>query len=119
MNVAIVGAGAMGCIFAAALVEGGADTVLVDVAAPVVDRINDEGIAIERGGLERRVAVSATSDPGTVGPVDVVLFFVKCYHSSAAARLAAPLVGSATLVATLQNGWGNGDTLSAAFPQSQ
>jgi 2-dehydropantoate 2-reductase len=109
----------MGCIFAAALADGGTDTILVDVAAPVVDRINANGVTIERGGEERRVMIPATSDAGAVGQVDAVLLFVKCYHSQAAAQLAKPLVSPATVVATLQNGWGNGDVLSAVFAPGQ
>ena len=119
MRVAVLGAGAMGCIVAAALVEGGAETVLIDVAAPVVERIREAGVVIERGGQERQVAIPATSEPQSVGPVDAVLLFVKCYHSRAAAELAAPLVSPATVVATLQNGWGNGDVLSAVFDPGQ
>ena len=42
MKIAVVGAGAMGAIFGARFVQGGHDTVLVDVAAPLVERINAE-----------------------------------------------------------------------------
>ena len=63
--------------------------------------------------------VPATVDPAEVGVVDAVIFFVKCYHSDAAASLAAPLVGPETVVATLQNGWGNGDVLARHFRPDQ
>jgi 2-dehydropantoate 2-reductase len=116
MKVAVVGAGAMGSIFGAGFAEGGHETVLVDVARPLVDAINADGITIDRKGEVRDVRVPATTDPGSVGPVDLVVFFVKCYHTEAAARSAAPLVGGSTLVASLQNGWGNGETLARAFP---
>jgi 2-dehydropantoate 2-reductase len=119
VRVAILGAGAMGGIVGAALVEGGADVTLVDVSQPLVERINERGVSIERGGETRVIAVPATLDPATLGTVDVVIFFVKCYHSEAAAALAAPLVGSDTTVATLQNGWGNGDVLARHFPPEQ
>jgi 2-dehydropantoate 2-reductase len=39
--------------------------------------------------------------------VDLVLVFVKCYHTEAAVRSAAPLIGPETAVLSLQNGWGN------------
>src|SRR4029453_19200559 len=46
-------------------------------------------------------------------------FCTKCYHPASAAELARPLVGGETVVASLQNGWGNGDVLAAAFPPEQ
>jgi len=51
--------------------------------------------------------------------VDAAVFFVKCYHTASAAELARPLVGPETTVASLQNGWGNGDVLSAVYPPEQ
>lgn len=115
MRIAVVGAGAMGGIIGATLTEGGADVTLADVAAPVVERINQHGLSIERGGATRTIRLPATLNPGEVGPVDLVLFFVKCYQTEAAAAFARPLVGNDTVVATLQNGWGNGDVLSRHF----
>jgi 2-dehydropantoate 2-reductase len=92
----------------------------VDVAAPVVEAINAEGVTIVRGEEETTTRVRATSDPATVaGPVDVVVFCVKCYHTEAAAELARPLVGADTVVASLQNGWGNGDVLAGVYPAEQ
>ena len=63
--------------------------------------------------------MQATTDPSQAGTVDVVVFFVKCYHTASATELARPLVGPDTVVASLQNGWGNGDVLAAAFPPEQ
>jgi 2-dehydropantoate 2-reductase len=119
MKIAVVGAGAMGSIFGARFVQGGHDVVLVDVVAPLVEKIASDGVAVVRGDEETVTRVPATSDPGSVGPVDLVVFCVKCYHTTSAAELARPLVGSETAVASLQNGWGNGDVLAAVYPPEQ
>jgi 2-dehydropantoate 2-reductase len=116
MKIAVVGAGAMGGIFGAGFSEGGHETVLVDVSQPLVDKINADGLTIDKKGEVRTVRVPATTDPGSVGPVDLVVFFVKCYHTEAAAQGARALVGDSTLVASLQNGWGNGETLARFYP---
>jgi len=109
----------MGGIVGATLAEGGADVTLIDVSEAVVERINRQGLTIERGGVERTLSIPATLEPADVGICDAVVFFVKCYHSVAAATLASSLVGPKTTVATLQNGWGNGDVLARHFPAEQ
>jgi 2-dehydropantoate 2-reductase len=105
----------MGSIFGARLHADGLDTVLVDVSAPLVEKINADGVAVVRGDEETVTRVPATSDPSSVGPVDLVVFFVKCYHTAVAAESARPLVGGGTVVASLQNGWGNGDVLASVY----
>ena len=119
MRIAVIGAGAMGSIFGVRFTQAGHETVLVDVAAPLVETINDVGISIVRGDEETTTRVPATSDPRTVGVVDVVVFCVKSYHTPSAAEFALPLVGPDTVVASLQNGWGNGDVLAATFSPEQ
>ncbi len=119
MRIAVVGAGAMGTIFGARFHEAGHDTVLLDVVQPLVEAINAAGVTVVRGEEERTVRVPATTDPATVGPCDLVVFFVKCYHTAQAAEGARPLVGPSTVVASLQNGWGNGDVLAAVYPPDQ
>ena len=119
MKIAVVGAGAMGSIFGARFHQAGHETVLVDVAQPLVDTINADGVTVVRGDDETVTRVPATTDPASVGPVDIVVFFTKCYHTSSAAEGARPLVGPDTVVASLQNGWGNGDVLAAAYPPGQ
>jgi 2-dehydropantoate 2-reductase len=84
-----------------------------------VEKLNADGVTIVRGDDRTTTSVTATTDPGSVGPVDAVVFFVKCYHTASATELARPLVGAETVVASLQNGWGNGDVLAAAFPPEQ
>ncbi len=119
MKIAVVGAGAMGSIFGARLHQAGHDTVLVDVARPLVEAINADGVTVIRGDDETVTRVPATTEPDSVGPVDVVVFFTKCYHTAAAAESARPLVDAHTVVASLQNGWGNGDVLASAYPPRQ
>ena len=119
MRIAVVGAGAMGSIFGARLHQAGHETVLVDIAQALVDTINQDGVTVVRADDATITRVPATTDPATVGPVDIVVFFTKCYHTSSAAEGARPLVGPDTVVASLQNGWGNGDVLAAAYPPGQ
>jgi 2-dehydropantoate 2-reductase len=119
MKVAVVGAGAMGSVFGARFQQGGLHTALVDVSQPLVDKINADGLTIVRGDEETVIRVPATTDPTSAGECDLVVFFVKCYHTAAAAESARPLVGGETVVASLQNGWGNGDVLAGVYDPAQ
>jgi 2-dehydropantoate 2-reductase len=119
MRIAVIGAGAMGGAFGARLAEAGSDVLLVDVSPPVVASVVRHGVRLVEQDKERSVRVDVTADPSGHAATDFVVFFVKNYHTETAARLAAPLVDGDTTVVSLQNGWGNGETLATAFDPSR
>jgi len=102
-----VGAGAMGCLYGGHLAEAGVDVSLVDVWREHVDAINAKGLHMTGVSGDRVVHVPATTDPETVGKVDLVLLFVKSYDTAQAMRDSGSLIGGDTCVLTLQNGLGN------------
>lgn len=114
MKIAVLGGcGAMGGLFGGRLAEAGYETVLVDVSAPAVARINAEGLRIEeKDGSVRTIRVAASSSPSAVGQVDLIVNFVKSYHTAEAMRAAAPMIAPQTVVLSLQNGWGNASRIS-------
>lgn len=115
MKIAVLGgAGAMGGIFGGWLAAAGEDVVLIDVSRSAVEQIRAKGLRIdEKDGSVRNVTIAAASDPTEIGPVDLIINFVKCYHTEAAIRAARPMIGPQTAVLTLQNGWGNADKIAA------
>jgi 2-dehydropantoate 2-reductase len=121
MKIAVLGGGgAMGGIIGGSLQLAGHDVTLIDVAAAAVEAINKHGLRIEeKDGSDRIVRIRASRTPQDVGLVDVILNFVKCYHTEAAVRAAAPMVGAATVFLTLQNGWGNADRIAAIMGQER
>ena len=113
MKTVILGAGAMGSVIGGTLARAGNDVVLVDVAKEIVDAIEREGLIIEdKSGQRSTVRLKATNDPSKVGIADLLIVFVKCYHTEAAVRQAAPIIGPNTVVLSLQNGWGNAAQIS-------
>ena len=68
MRIAVVGAGAMGSIFGARFAQGGHETVLVDVAEPLVEKINADGVVVVRGDEETVTHLPATTDPALRRP---------------------------------------------------
>ena len=115
MKIAILGGGgAMGGIFGGYLARAGNDVTLVDVSRAAVQAINDNGLTIEeKDGSQPVIRVPASADPASVGPVDLIINFVKCYHTEAAIRAAAPMIAKDTAVLSLQNGWGNAPRIAS------
>ena len=110
------GGGAMGGIIGGSLQLAGHEVTLIDVSTAAVEAINTHGLRIEeKDGSDRIVRIRASRTPQDAGPVDVILNFVKCYHTEAAVRAAAPMVGAATVFLTLQNGWGNAPRIAGVI----
>jgi 2-dehydropantoate 2-reductase len=86
--------------------EVGHEVTLLDVLQEAVNTINRKGLTIEQKlGEAGTITMRASSDPGSVGEVDYVINFVKCYPTESAVKSAKLM--SETTVLTLQNGWGN------------
>jgi 2-dehydropantoate 2-reductase len=118
MRIAIVGAGALGSAFGAGFSRAAHDVTLIDVSALLVDALNAKGLTIVDDGQRTKVPVHATTDPASVAPADLVMVFVKQYHTEDAARTIAPLLGPDTVLATLQNGLGAGEVLASYHPDT-
>jgi len=114
MKIAVVGAGAMGSLFGGLLAEAVEDVTLVDVWREHVETINSWGLRIRDSVGDRTVDVKATSTPGEVGVVDLMIIFVKSYDTAQAARDAIPMIGEKTIILSLQNGIGNVEKIKEA-----
>ena len=121
MKIAVLGGGgAMGGLFGGYLARAGEDVVLVDVSQASVDAIERNGLAVEeKDGSTATIRVRASSEPKDVGPVDLIVNFVKCYHTQPAITSALPMLGRDTAILTLQNGWGNADRIAAVAGKSR
>jgi len=107
MKTVIIGAGAMGSLFGGFLTLSGEEVWLVDVWKEHIDAIRSKGLAIEEKGITRNIPVNATSDVRSVGEADLILYFVKTYHTEKAVKDSLALQADDTLFLTLQNGLGN------------
>jgi 2-dehydropantoate 2-reductase len=119
MRVAVVGAGAMGGVWAARLSAAGTPVAVVDVDPNVVSAIATGGLVLQNSDGTETARPQATTRPEDLGSCDVVFFFVKAHHTASAAQLARPIVGSSTTVVSLQNGWGNADVLADTYRPDQ
>jgi 2-dehydropantoate 2-reductase len=107
MKTVIVGAGAIGSLFAYFLARGKKDVAILDKYPDRAEFINREGIHVEGISGEHKVKVKAYSDPAKIDKADVVMICVKAPDTSEAVREILPLLKTDSMVVTLQNGLGN------------
>jgi 2-dehydropantoate 2-reductase len=103
-DVVIWGAGAIGGTIGAYLARAGAKALLVDADAAHVAALNAHGLKITGPIEEFSASVRAVTPDQVTGPIRHVLLAVKGQHSTAAARMIAPLLGAEGSVLSLQNG---------------
>jgi 2-dehydropantoate 2-reductase len=118
VKIAVVGAGGVGGYFGARLAKAGADVSFVARGAHL-EAMRTSGLKVLSPlGDIHLDRVGATDDPASIGRVDVVLFTVKLYDTTAACTLLSPLIGPDTVVVTLQNGVESVDLLTEAIGRS-
>ncbi|CAH2602959.1 2-dehydropantoate 2-reductase [Rhodovastum atsumiense] len=104
MRIAIVGAGAVGCLFAARLAACHQVT-LIARRSLVVRAIRDQGIELTSPqGQVTRHAVAVTDDPLSVGPQDAVVLCVKAYALPGVLGTVSQLTGPRTAIVPVLNG---------------
>ena len=88
LNAVILGAGAMGCLYASYLCKNpNISLTLLDHRAAKVDEINKNGLLMIENDEEIRFNVPAkVSGHGRHEPVDILLIFVKAHQTYAALK---------------------------------
>jgi len=114
-EVVIVGAGAMGCLFAARLQEAGATVTLIDNNAERLELIGKRGLELIDDFGCRLLKPRALLAHQLSGSVDLVVLFTKGMHSAPAVRSIAHLAQFRPVALTLQNGLGNAEILAGTF----
>ncbi len=113
MKVLILGAGAMGCLYGAALHRAGCEVVLVDVNRAHIDAINARGLELETRAGTELLPIPARLPAEIAEPADLVVVFTKTFHTDAALAGIAAAIGPWTSLLSLQNGLGNDQRLAA------
>jgi 2-dehydropantoate 2-reductase len=115
MKIAIIGAGAMGCLFGGKL-SSAAEVWLIDPWAEHVAALETKGLELlELDGSAQTLRVRVVPDANAIRePIDLALIFVKAHQTEWAAQQAARILSAQGLVLTLQNGLGNLETIANA-----
>lgn len=107
VEIAVIGPGALGCLFGGRLADAGHHVTLVHHRQDYVDSVNADGLRIDsevEGAPSIELSIAATTDAETVDPVDLAIVFVKAHVTEAALDQHEACIGLDTVVLSLQNG---------------
>ncbi|HAX61270.1 MAG TPA: hypothetical protein DCX95_01745 [Elusimicrobia bacterium] len=114
MKITIIGAGAMGMLFAGLLSKGGNDVYLLTRNKKTGKILKKNGIKIS--GITKTIIQSSrlkiTTNPAEICHPDLVIILVKSYDTISTVPSIKKMMGKNTVVLTLQNGLGNYEVLS-------
>lgn len=116
IEVAVLGAGAVGCYYGGMLARAGHAVTLI--GRPVhVAAFAARGLRFEGLKFDEQVAVGASTEASAVRGCRVVLFCVKSTDTESAAEQMAPHLDAGALVVNLQNGVDNTERIAARIAQ--
>ena len=119
MKVAVMGTGGVGGYFGGLLARAGHEVTFIARGAHLA-AIRERGLRVE-STLDGTFTVTgiALEDTSGAEEQDLVLFTVKMHQNAGAIEAIRPLVGTDTIILTLQNGIDNGDQLAAVFGEDR
>lgn len=106
LNVAVVGAGAVGCFFGGRLARAGANVVLIGRTAPM-SAIEANGLTIQGADYRETVRLRTSTELSAARNADLVLFCVKTTDTVRTAQALVPHLNSDASLLSLQNGVDN------------
>lgn len=110
VRIAVIGAGAMGSIYGGRLSLNN-EVYLIATREALAEEINQNGLKIEEQGQTNVYHPKAVTDSSDLGPMDLVILFVKATASETALSQNSGIIGPETRLMTLQNGAGHEDIL--------
>ena len=115
MHIAIIGIGAMGCLFAARLNELVHLTMIGHWPAQLT-ALQQTGLTIEESnGRLHTIPIQATNTPQNLPPCHLALILVKSHQTAQAATIAKQVLHPTGVAITLQNGLGNLETIASTI----
>ena len=112
MKIVIAGPGAIGCLYAFLLTRAGYEAWLLDHDKDRAEKISAEGLKIEGVSGDCRLPFPRIcASPEKIGPVDLLIIFVKAYNTADVLKNVRGLIAVNTIILTLQNGTGNAETI--------
>ncbi|MFB6081465.1 MAG: ketopantoate reductase family protein [Halanaeroarchaeum sp.] len=119
MHVVVLGAGAMGSLFAGRLAGTDASVTLLGHASEHVATVDRDGLVLqETDGTRRTLDLDVTTDNARASEADLLLVAVKSYDTADAMADVVDHLADADVL-TVQNGLGNAETIADFVPAAR
>jgi 2-dehydropantoate 2-reductase len=116
-RIAIVGAGAMGSVYAGLFAEAGYQISVVDLWQEHITAIGKTGLYLEGASGDRVIGgITAVHQIADLGSIDLYVIATKANGVGDAAAEIAKVMQPDSLVLTIQNGLGAGDRIAQYMP---
>ena len=117
MKIAVIGAGAMGSIYAALFADNGHEVWAIDLWQEHLEAIATKGLRVEGASGDRTVkSIKTASNIADAGPCDLYIIATKASGVGDAAQSISKIMNEGALVLTIQNGLGAGERIAAHMP---
>jgi 2-dehydropantoate 2-reductase len=115
LDIAVLGAGAVGCFYGGMLARAGHRVTLIGRAAHA-QAIAAHGLRMQTLSFDEQVPLAASTHASAVAGADLVLFAVKSTDTESAGEQMCAHLKPGALVLCLQNGVDNAERLRAVLP---
>lgn len=120
MKIAVLGAGAMGCLYGGSLAEQGNDVTFIDVDNRVVEAINNVGVNLTTNEKGQRIIKACASLAENISSeFDLLILFTKTVYSFKALSSISHILTPSITVLTMQNGIGNKEVIEEFVKEEQ
>lgn len=123
MKIGIVGSGAIGGLIGAFLTASGEEVTMIDTREDLIDLVNKEGqtISVVKTGetINVRPKMVHAREISSLPLMDLVICCTKGFATREAMQNARQIIGSDSIILSIQNGWGNVEQIrEALIPQN-
>jgi len=112
MKAGIVGAGALGSLFAHIFQRAGISFSMYEKDQSIVDEINSFGLTLTENDLNDIIHPLINTKPGILTDADIIILFVKSYSTEDAIKDILSSLKENSIIISLQNGLGNFEAIS-------
>lgn len=119
MKAGIVGAGALGSLFAHIFQRAGIPFSIYENNQSVVDEINTHGLTLNENDIIDIIHPSISTKPGILADADVIILFVKSYATDSAIKDIVTSIKNDSIIVSLQNGLGNFEVISRYISENR
>jgi 2-dehydropantoate 2-reductase len=118
MKVGIVGAGAMGSIFAYFFHKANIEPVFLEKSNDIIKSL-DNGLNIIAGNESENLQIGISNKPNILKDCTIIIIFVKTYDTEEAVKGIVQEIDKTSIILSLQNGIGSKDIIAKHIPEDR